>query len=257
MMRRPVVLITGASGEIGHGLITRLAADGTRPILTLDLKPLDPELGRLVAREFVGSILDRTRPRAHPLRVRDRPHLPPRGAPLDAQRVHAGHGAPGERRGDAQPARVRAAARAQSHGRPVTFLYPSSIAAYGLPDLATKARAGESRKTTSTSRPRCTAATSSTASTSGATTRSHYKQLSSEAVERARRLPVRPFSRAHLGGHGAVRRHVRLRARDDPRGGGGERLRVLRPRGHADPVHGDAGRRRRAPPARGRARRAP
>ena len=31
---------------------------------------------------------------------------------------------------------------AESHGRPVTFLYPSSIAAYGLPDLATKAQRG-------------------------------------------------------------------------------------------------------------------
>ena len=31
----------------------------------------------------------------------------------------------------------------QSHGRPVTFLYPSSIAAYGLSDLATKQMAGK------------------------------------------------------------------------------------------------------------------
>jgi nucleoside-diphosphate-sugar epimerase len=31
----------------------------------------------------------------------------------------------------------------ESHGRPVTFLYPSSIAAYGLPDIGTKARAGK------------------------------------------------------------------------------------------------------------------
>jgi len=30
----------------------------------------------------------------------------------------------------------------ESHGRPVTFIYPSSIAAYGLPDLATKGRVG-------------------------------------------------------------------------------------------------------------------
>ena len=30
----------------------------------------------------------------------------------------------------------------ESHGRPVIFLYPSSIAAYGLPDLETKMRAG-------------------------------------------------------------------------------------------------------------------
>jgi nucleoside-diphosphate-sugar epimerase len=32
---------------------------------------------------------------------------------------------------------------AESHGRPVVFMYPSSIAAYGLPDLETKARAGK------------------------------------------------------------------------------------------------------------------
>ena len=30
----------------------------------------------------------------------------------------------------------------ESHGRPVVFVYPSSIAAYGLPDLETKRRAG-------------------------------------------------------------------------------------------------------------------
>jgi nucleoside-diphosphate-sugar epimerase len=35
---------------------------------------------------------------------------------------------------------------AESHGRPVVFLYPSSIAAYGLPDLETKRRAGRVRE---------------------------------------------------------------------------------------------------------------
>ena len=34
----------------------------------------------------------------------------------------------------------------ESHGRPVVFLYPSSIAAYGLPDLETKAKAGKVRE---------------------------------------------------------------------------------------------------------------
>ena len=46
-------------------------------------------------------------PRADPLGVRGRPDLPPRGAPLHAERVHPGHGAPGERRGDDGDARVR------------------------------------------------------------------------------------------------------------------------------------------------------
>src|SRR4029079_14782274 len=35
---------------------------------------------------------------------------------------------------------------AESHGRPVKFLYPSSIAAYGLPDLEAKRRAGRVRE---------------------------------------------------------------------------------------------------------------
>ena len=39
-MRKSVVLITGAEGEIGHGLVTSLAASGAS-IVTLDLVPLD------------------------------------------------------------------------------------------------------------------------------------------------------------------------------------------------------------------------
>ena len=141
-MRRPVVLITGASGEMGHGLITRLAAEGTRPILTLDLKALDPSLGRLVAREFTGSILDRS--------VLERilseyeidmifhlaALLSTRGefTPVTAHQVNV--------EGTINLLEFAQSER-QSHGRPVTFLYPSSIAAYGLSDLATKQMAGK------------------------------------------------------------------------------------------------------------------
>ena len=56
-MRKPVVLITGAGGEIGHGLVTRLAASGSL-IITLDVSPLDASLAPLVTREFTGSITD-------------------------------------------------------------------------------------------------------------------------------------------------------------------------------------------------------
>ena len=45
-MRKPVVLITGAGGEIGHALVARLAADGW-PIVTLDVTPLDAVLAPL------------------------------------------------------------------------------------------------------------------------------------------------------------------------------------------------------------------
>ena len=39
-----------------------------------------------------------------------------------------------------------AARETESHGRPVVFVYPSSIAAYGLPDLETRRRAGRVRE---------------------------------------------------------------------------------------------------------------
>ena len=57
-MRKEVVLITGAGGEIGHALITRLAATDAA-IVTVDVNPLDPALAGLVTREFRGSVTDR------------------------------------------------------------------------------------------------------------------------------------------------------------------------------------------------------
>src|SRR6187200_1613712 len=59
LVRKPVVLITGAGGEIGHGLIDRLADRGDRGIVTLDLNRLDPSISAKVDREITGSILDR------------------------------------------------------------------------------------------------------------------------------------------------------------------------------------------------------
>ena len=58
-MRKAVSLITGASGEIGHGLITRLAQAGSQPIVTLDLNPLDPEPAvRAKGLDFLKRVLD-------------------------------------------------------------------------------------------------------------------------------------------------------------------------------------------------------
>jgi nucleoside-diphosphate-sugar epimerase len=59
MARKPAVLVTGASGEMGHGLIHRLADLGTYDILAVDVRPLDPELARRCATNVVGDVLDR------------------------------------------------------------------------------------------------------------------------------------------------------------------------------------------------------
>src|SRR5258705_1183971 len=139
-MRKPVVLITGAGGEIGPGLVTRLAASGS-PIITLDVSPLDSLLAPIVAREFTGSITDTNlldRILAE-FEVEQGFHLAAllstrsEFTPVTAHHVNV----------DGTLNLLEFAQHdGESHGRPVTFVYPSSIAAYGLPDLATKARAG-------------------------------------------------------------------------------------------------------------------
>src|SRR5687767_7123335 len=139
-MRTPVTLVTGAGGEIGHGLVTRLARAG-RPIVTVDLTRLDNSLAPLVRREFTGSITDTTlleRVLAEfevDLIFHLAALLSTRSefTPLTAHEVNV----------EGTLNLLEFSQReAESHGRPVTFLYPSSIAAFGLPDLETKHRAG-------------------------------------------------------------------------------------------------------------------
>jgi threonine 3-dehydrogenase len=145
MVRKPVILITGASGEIGHGLIERLSRDDRRPIVTLDLKPLDPPQAALVLQQFTGSILDAQlleRILAEyevDLVFHLAALLSTRGefTPITAHEVNVG----------GTLAMLEFAQKeGESHGRPVVFLYPSSIAAYGMKDLAQKAAVGRVRE---------------------------------------------------------------------------------------------------------------
>ena len=143
-MRAPVTLVTGAGGEIGHGLIARLAS-ANRPIVTIDIAPLEPALGRLVAREFTGSITDANlleRVLAEfevDLIIHLAALLSTRAefTPVTAHHVNV--------EGTLTLLEF-AQHEGVSHGRPVVFLYPSSIAAYGLPDLETKQRLGPVRE---------------------------------------------------------------------------------------------------------------
>jgi nucleoside-diphosphate-sugar epimerase len=141
-VRKPVVLITGASGEIGHGLIDRLSGQSERALVTLDIARLDPAVAPRVDREITGSILDRAvleRVLAE-FQVELIFHLAAllstrsEFTPMAAHQVNV--------EGTLNLLEF-AQHEAESHGRPVVFMYPSSIAAYGLPDLATKARAGK------------------------------------------------------------------------------------------------------------------
>lgn len=142
MLRKPVVLITGASGEIGHGLITRLAEDKDHPVITLDVKALDGDLGRLVHREHIGSILD-TALLERLLAEYEVDLIFHLAALLSTRSEFTPQAAHHVNVEGTLNLLEFAQKQGESHGRPVVFMYPSSIAAYGLPDLATKARAGK------------------------------------------------------------------------------------------------------------------
>src|SRR5215475_7677227 len=143
-MRKPVVLITGAGGEIGHGLMMRLAVP-SRSIITLDVAPLDRTLAPLVTREFTGSITDAD--------LLDRMlaefevdlifHL----AALLSSRAEFTPTTAHHVNVEGTLNLLEFAQRqGESHGRHVVFVYPSSVAAYGLPSLDAKRQAGRVRE---------------------------------------------------------------------------------------------------------------
>jgi len=140
-VRKPVVLITGAGGEIGHGLIDQLSTRKERAIVTLDVSPLDSAIAPKVDREIIGSILDRAvleRILAEyqvELVIHLAALLSTRSefTPITAHQVNV--------EGTLNLLEF-SQHEAESHGRPVVFIYPSSIAAYGLPSLDAKQKAG-------------------------------------------------------------------------------------------------------------------
>jgi nucleoside-diphosphate-sugar epimerase len=141
-MRKEVVLITGANGEIGHGLISHLAENEKTHILALDVMPLDDDLRSMCERTIQGDILD------HMLlgrlvaeyEIRTIYHLASilstkaEYNPETAHRVNV--------EGTLNLLRL-AVEQATWQGKPVKFLYPSSIAVYGLPDNSTKNASGK------------------------------------------------------------------------------------------------------------------
>jgi threonine 3-dehydrogenase len=179
MSRQPVVFITGASGEIGHTLIERLSGNPERPVVTLDLAPLAPEIAGKVRQHYVGSILDQ--------QLLDRilaefeidyiyhlaAVLSTRGefAPMTAHKVNV----------EGTLMLLEFAQReVESHGRPVRFLFPSSIAAYGMPSVAKKhevGRVGEDQFTNPTTIYGCNKLYGEHL---GAYYSKNYKQLSAE-----------------------------------------------------------------------------
>jgi nucleoside-diphosphate-sugar epimerase len=141
-VRQPITLITGANGEVGHGLIRALSEDGSRKIVALDVEPVDARLSGRCHAVFTGSILDRhlVERIVSEYEVREIHHL---AALLSTRAEYTPESAHEVNVEGTMGLLKLALEQGNWSGRPVTFVFPSSIAVYGLPDLATKERAGK------------------------------------------------------------------------------------------------------------------
>ena len=216
-MRTPVTLVTGAGGEIGHGLIRRLAEQAARSSRSTSRRssrrsrrgaaassPARSPTAALLERVLAEFEVDLVFHLAALLSTRSE------FTPMTAHQVNV--------EGTLNLLEF-AQHEGESHGRPVVFIYPSSIAAYGMPDLDDQdARRPRARRRVE---------------------HADDDVRVQQAVLRAAGPLLRAVLQAARGGHaagrvdfrcvrfpgsdlrgdGAVRRHVRLRAGDDPRGG--------------------------------------
>ncbi len=139
------ILITGANGEIGHGLISSLAEAGAARIVALDLHAPDAFVQSRCHRVVTGDISDIAL-------------LDTLAATYDFDVVY--HlAALLSTKSERQPRlanRVNVdgtlnllemtVSQARQQERDIKFVYPSSIAVYGLPSLESKGRAGKVRE---------------------------------------------------------------------------------------------------------------
>jgi nucleoside-diphosphate-sugar epimerase len=136
-----MVLVTGASGEMAHGLIHRFAESGVVDVVALDVHPLGPELARRCAVSLTGDIRDRRlleRLRSE-FEIHAIYHL---AAILSTRAEFVPETAHDVNVGGTLNLLQLAVEEARWHGHRVRFLFPSSIAVYGLPDAEAKRKAG-------------------------------------------------------------------------------------------------------------------
>lgn len=141
MSRKRVTLITGAGGEMGTTLIHLLSERGDTPLLALDLKPLGAELANKCQASLVGDILDqRLLERLQTeYEIETVFHL---AALLSTRAEFSPRMAHDVNVQGTMHLFELAVEQSRSHGKTVKFLFPSSIAVYGLPNLETKKSAG-------------------------------------------------------------------------------------------------------------------
>lgn len=138
MLRKKITLITGASGEVGLALVQSLAEIGNHNLLTLDIDPM-PDEYKKYSDHIQGDILDKSllNRLVSEYEIVAIYHL----AALLSTRAEFTPVAAHQVNVEGTMGLIQLAAeQSEWRGDPVLFVFPSSIAAYGIPDLETKAQ---------------------------------------------------------------------------------------------------------------------
>ncbi len=132
--RRSLVLVTGACGEIGQALVQGLNQKGGYRIVTSDLAPLPDSIREISAEHVQGDLVYKIK-NFYDYDFDVIFHL---AASLSSKAEIASEEAHRINVEGTMQLLMLAAYRSEKYAKSVKFLFPSSIAAYGMPDLATK-----------------------------------------------------------------------------------------------------------------------
>jgi threonine 3-dehydrogenase len=137
-MTETSVLITGACGEIGQALVQALAKRGGYRIVTSDLAPLPDSIKSLSTEHAQGDLIYKIKT----LYDYDFDVIFHLAASLSSKAEIASEEAHRINVEGTMQLLMMAAHRSEKYKKSVRFLFPSSIAAYGMPDLETKNAVG-------------------------------------------------------------------------------------------------------------------
>ena len=137
-MTEKLVLVTGACGEIGQALVQRLAKQGGYRIVTADLSPLPDNIKAISEEHAQGDLVYKIKT-FYDYDFDIIFHL---AASLSSKAEVATEEAHRINVEGTMQLLMLAAYRSEKYKKAVKFLFPSSIAAYGMPSLEAKRSAG-------------------------------------------------------------------------------------------------------------------
>ncbi len=141
-MSEKQVLVTGACGEIGQALVQGLAKRGGYRIVTADFMPLPDSIKNLSAEHVQGDLVYKIKT-FYDYDFDIIFHL---AASLSSKAEVATEEAHRINVEGTMQLLMLAAYRSEKYGKAVKFIFPSSIAAYGMPSVEEKNKAGAVRE---------------------------------------------------------------------------------------------------------------